>query len=144
MQVTLLDSLQKRCKFVEHTAASLGIDNVRVLWLRAEVAGQHPEHRGAYDAAVARAVAEMRILAELSLPLIRVGGHLVAAKGPAPQEEVLAAETALQLLGGSPAEVRRVESFAPEGQRTAVLIRKTSLTPDAYPRKEGRPQKKPL
>lgn len=85
LQVTLLDSLQKRCGFMEHVAAAAGLSNVGVVWARAEDAGRDPLLRDAHTLVIARAVAELRLLAELCLPLAAPGGHWVAAKGPAPQ-----------------------------------------------------------
>lgn len=94
--------------------------------------------------AVARAVAELRVLAELCLPLVAPGGLWVAAKGASPEAEVAAAGRALSELRGRLVEVARVESWAPEGQRTAVVVAKQAATPRAYPRSPGTPSKKPL
>ena len=146
VQVTLLDSLRKRCDFVRAAAERLGIGNVAVLWGRAEALGQDPDHRERYDVATARAVAEMRVLAEITLPFVRVGGVLLAAKGPAPHAEVEAAQAALQLLGGRLLGVQAVQSFSQvHGDcRTVVLVRKHAQTPQQYPRREGKPSKRPL
>ncbi|PNH00601.1 Ribosomal RNA small subunit methyltransferase G [Tetrabaena socialis] len=84
-KVTLLDSLRKRCDFLRQAAAVAGLTNVEVVWCRAEEGGQRPDLRQAYDLAVARAVAESRVLAELCLPFVRVGGTWVASKGPNPE-----------------------------------------------------------
>ncbi|WIA21622.1 hypothetical protein OEZ85_000804 [Tetradesmus obliquus] len=143
-KVTLLDSLRKRCDFLQATADMLGLDNVTVVWARAEEGGRKAELRDAYDLAVARAVAELRVLSELCLPFVRPGGLWVAAKGAHPQEEVAAAKPALAKLGGKLQAVELVESWAPEGQRTAVVVAKTGSTPAKYPRAPGTPSKKPL
>ncbi|KAG0608004.1 hypothetical protein M758_8G070600 [Ceratodon purpureus] len=143
-QLTLLESLQKRCDFLEHVAKEAGLTNVKVLRSRAEDAGKDIAHRETYDVAVARAVAEMRVLAELCLPLVRVGGILVAAKGPNPEEEVEAAKTAVNLLGASIVTLSRVDSQGPLGQRTAVVCLKDRPTPAKYPRRAGMPNKRPL
>lgn len=84
-QVTLLDSLQKRCTFIEEVVETLEVGNVRVVWARAEKAGHDAQFREKFDGAVARAVAEMRVLTELSLPFVKVGGKFFAAKGAQPQ-----------------------------------------------------------
>ncbi|KAK9842345.1 hypothetical protein WJX81_007815 [Elliptochloris bilobata] len=143
-QVVLLDSLRKRCTFVEGAAATVGAANAHTLWSRAEAAGQDPTHREQADAAVARAVAELRVLAELCLPLVRVGGWWLAAKGARPQAEVEAAQRAIQLLGGELEAVEAVASQGPDGPRTVVVVRKMQPTPLQYPRREGRPAKAPL
>lgn len=142
----MLDSLKKRCDFVTATLLGLGIDNVNVLWGRAETAGQEPKHRESYDIAVARAVAEMRVLSEYCLPFVKEGGALVAAKGPFPQQEVEVAQQAISILGGKVLLIDAVQSYS-DGEsmpRTAVIVRKVKQTPSAYPRREGRPLKRPL
>ncbi|PSC68202.1 calcium-translocating P-type PMCA-type [Micractinium conductrix] len=143
-EITLLDSLQKRCKFTEAAAEAAGVANVRVHWGRAEDAGQDPRLRQRHDVVIARAVAELRVLAELCLPLARVGGHWVAAKGTAPTAEVGGAKAAITKLGGALLGVEDVDSESPEGRRTAVVVAKAKATPAQYPRKPGVPSKKPL
>lgn len=144
-KVTLLDSLKKRCTFLEAAAARVGASNVSVVWGRAEEGGRQQGLRDAHDLAVARAVADTRVLAELCLPFVRPGGVWVAAKGAAPHAEVAAAKKGIQALGGSgEVEVVGVDSWAPEGQRTAVVVCKRRPTPAAYPRAPGTPSKKPL
>ncbi|KAK9828738.1 hypothetical protein WJX72_001820 [[Myrmecia] bisecta] len=143
-QFTLLDTLKKRCVFVEQTAHAVGLRNVQTAWMRAEDAGRQETMRESYNVAVARAVAEMRVLAELCLPLVRVGGHVFAAKGANPQAEVDAASSAILLLGGSLVGIEPVDSHGPDGQRTVAVIHKVLATPEKYPRKAGQPQKRPL
>ncbi|KAI3424771.1 hypothetical protein D9Q98_008159 [Chlorella vulgaris] len=143
-EVTLLDSLQKRCKFTQAAVEAAGLTNVRVHCARAELAGRDPALRDQYDLAVARAVAELRVLAELCLPLVRTGGHWVAAKGAAPQDEVAGAKTAVIKVGGKLLGLEEVDSEGPEGPRTAVLVRKACPTPHQYPREPGVPGRKPL
>ncbi|KXZ55567.1 hypothetical protein GPECTOR_2g1116 [Gonium pectorale] len=143
-KVTLLDSLRKRCDFLREAAARAGLSNVDVVWCRAEEGGHRPELRQAYDVAVARAVAEARVLAELCLPFVRVGGLWLAAKGPDPEAEVTAAASAIRQLGGRQLALERVESYSSEGQRTALLVAKSGPTPQRFPRAPGTPGKKPL
>ncbi|KAG2432450.1 hypothetical protein HXX76_008795 [Chlamydomonas incerta] len=109
-KVTLLDTLRKRCDFLKEAAARAGLTNVDVVWCRAEEGGRRPELRQAYDVAVARAVAETRILAELCMPFVRTGGLWVAAKGPDPEAEVAAASNAIGQLGGRKLALERVSS----------------------------------
>ncbi|XP_059638785.1 uncharacterized protein LOC132281066 [Cornus florida] len=143
-KVTLLESMNKRCIFLEHTIGLIGLSNVQVVRERAENLGQNIGFREVFDVAVARAVAEMRILAEYCLPLVRVGGLFVAAKGHDPQEEVRRAEKAIRLMGASVLQMCSVESHSPHGQRTAIVCLKGSSTPQKYPRDPGTPAKLPL
>lgn len=143
-KVTLLESMQKRCVFLEHAVCLTGLANVEILRERAEIVGQSIDFRERFDVAAARAVAEMRVLAEYCLPLVRVGGLFVAAKGYQPQDEVRNAKKAIQLMGASILEMCSVESQGPYGQRTAVICLKDCPTPKKYPRHPGIPAKTPL
>ncbi|PRQ16020.1 putative 16S rRNA (guanine(527)-N(7))-methyltransferase [Rosa chinensis] len=143
-KVTLMESMNKRCVFLEHAVNHVGLSNVEIVRGRAENLGQDVCFREKYDVAVARAVAEMRILAEYCLPLVRVGGLFVAAKGHDPQMEIRNAEKAIQILGASISQLCPVESHSPYGQRTAIVCLKTSPTPKKYPRDPGTPVKVPL
>ncbi|BBN17019.1 16S rRNA (guanine527-N7)-methyltransferase [Marchantia polymorpha subsp. ruderalis] len=143
-KITLLESLQKRCNFLDYAVERSGLSNVKVVRARAEDGGQDKTHREAYDVAVARAVAEMRVLSELCLPFVRVGGIFVAAKGPGPEEEVESAKKAIGLLGASLISISTVDSRGPLGQRTAVVCQKRKSTPAKYPRRPGTPSKTPL
>ncbi|CAA3018232.1 uncharacterized protein LOC111368141 isoform X1 [Olea europaea var. sylvestris] len=143
-KVTLLESMNKRCVFLENVAGLIGLPNVQVVRDRAECLGQEDAFRESFDVAVARAVAEMRILAEYCLPLVRVGGLFAAAKGHDPQEEVARAERAIRLMGASLLQTCSVESHSKYGQRTAVICLKDGPTPKKYPRAPGTPSKLPL
>ncbi|KAG1671075.1 hypothetical protein FOA52_000747 [Chlamydomonas sp. UWO 241] len=143
-KVTLLDSLRKRCDFLEAAVEKAGLSNVSVVWSRAEDGGQSAQHRGKYDLAVARAVAETRVLAELCLPFVRVGGLWVAPKGPAPDVEVAAASRALSQLGATLLATELVDSFSADGQRTCIIASKDAPTLAKYPRRAGMPNKEPL
>ncbi|CAL5047042.1 unnamed protein product [Urochloa decumbens] len=141
---TLLESMKKRCTFLEHAVEAMGLSNVDVVCDRAENAGQSLDHREAYDIAAARAVAELKVLAEYCLPFVRVGGLFIAAKGHDPHEEIKNAKSAVQKLGASMSELCNVESMGPHGQRTAVIYLKDRATPRKYPRLPGTPSKMPL
>nr|GMC54454.1 ribosomal RNA small subunit methyltransferase G isoform X1 [Ipomoea batatas] len=143
-KVTLLESLNKRCQFLEHVAGETGLSNVEVIRERAENLGQNQNFRESFDVAIARAVAEMRILAEYCLPLVRVGGLFVAAKGHDPQEEVRRAERAIHLMGATLWQTCYVDSHSKYGQRTAIVCLKGGPTPKKYPRDPGTPAKLPL
>ncbi|CDP16402.1 unnamed protein product [Coffea canephora] len=143
-KVALLESMNKRCVFLEHAVGVTGLSNVQVIRERAENLGHNPGFREAFDVAVARAVAEMRVLAEYCLPLVRVGGLFVAAKGHNPQEEVKSAKRAVNLLGASVLQTCNVESKSKYGHRTAIICLKDGTTPKKYPRDPGTPTKLPL
>lgn len=150
IQLVLLESLQKRCRFLEAVGADViepltgSREGYRVVWSRAEDAGQCNEHREGYDVVTARAVAELRILAEYCLPLVRVGGDFLVMKGPGVGEEVQAAKRAIELLGGQVEAVEEIQLPEGAGSRSLVRIRKGRPTPGGYPRKAGVPAKTPL
>jgi 16S rRNA (guanine527-N7)-methyltransferase len=146
IQLTLLESLQKRCRFLEAVGEELfpGDAGYRVVWARAEDAGQDPAHRERYDVVTARAVADLRILAEYCLPLTKVGGEFIALKGPTGDAEAEAASKAIRTLGGEVVELRRLSLPGGAGERVLVRVKKVQATPKAYPRKAGTPSKKPL
>ncbi|KAL6756103.1 S-adenosyl-L-methionine-dependent methyltransferase [Haematococcus lacustris] len=143
-RLVLLDSLRKRCDFLRLAADKAGLSNVEVVWARAEDAGRDPQLRETFDLAVARAVAETRVLAELCTPFVKPGGMWLAAKGPDPEAEVTAAGPALKALGCRLVAIERVASHGEHGQRTAVVVKKEKATPAKYPRPPGTPNKKPL
>uniref|UniRef100_A0A1J3CST2 Ribosomal RNA small subunit methyltransferase G n=1 Tax=Noccaea caerulescens TaxID=107243 RepID=A0A1J3CST2_NOCCA len=143
-RVTLLESINKRCVFLEHVVNVTGLTNVEIARGRAESCGHDVMYREKFDVAIARAVAEMRVLAEYCLPLVRIGGLFVAPKGHDPKEEVQNAENAVRMLGGSILQIIPVDSHSPYGQRTTVVCRKDHSTPQKYPREAGTPSKLPL
>ncbi len=144
LQFVLLDSLQKRLRFLDEVIAALDLTGIRTLHLRAEDAGREPSLREQFDGAVSRAVAELPKLCEYCLPLVKPGGIFVAYKGAAAAEEQSKAVEALSLLGG---KVERVYHYALPGEedrRALIVIRKTRPTPDAYPRAQKWIKEKPL
>jgi 16S rRNA (guanine527-N7)-methyltransferase len=147
-ELTLLDTLQKRTNFLEEAALECGAGNVKTLWSRAEDAGKvGSPHREAYDLVTARAVAELRVLCELCVPLVKVNGSFLAAKNSkkSSAEEVNGASSAVAVLGGSAFEIVEVQSVGPDGDlRTAVISEKVAPTPEKYPRRAGMPNKRPL
>lgn len=150
IRLTLLESLQKRCRFLEEVGEQVvgplikEEGGYRVLWGRAEDVGRMAAEREAYDVVTARAVAELRVLAEYCLPFVRVGGLFLGMKGPAVGDEVAGARSAIATLGGQVEEVREFALPADGGRRSLVAIRKVRPTPRAYPRKAGTPAKHPL
>ncbi len=144
LHLTFLDATKKKIAFVESVCQELGLAPVRCLWGRAEELGQHPDHRGAYDRVLSRAVSSLNVLSELGLPLLKLGGRMIAQKGPGVEAELERAQAAIGLLGG---RVRGVISFElPELKepRSLVVIEKVNPTPPKYPRRPGVVQKNPL
>lgn len=142
LELTLLDSLDKRVRFLSSLCGELGFADVNCLHARAEEAP--PALREHFDLAVSRAVARLNLLGELCLPFVKVGGRFLAMKGPDAAEELREAEKGLRLLGG--AEGRIVEYAVPGValRHNAVLIEKAAHTPARYPRKWGQMKKQPL
>lgn len=141
LEVTLIEADQAKAAFLVQAAARLGLRGVEVLAVRAEEAGRDARHREAYDVAVARAVAALPALVELCLPLVRVGGRLLAQKTSG--DEVAAAARALEMLGGEVVGVEAAASSARD-KGVVVIVAKVRPTPDAYPRRSGIPAAKPL
>jgi 16S rRNA (guanine527-N7)-methyltransferase len=144
LKLTLVESVGKKANFCTHIVQTLGLENVEILSARAEDVGQNPAHREKYDWAVARAVAAMPVLSEYLLPLVKVGGGMLAQKGESGPVEVNAAEKALKLLGGRMRQLVKVELPGVADERYLVVIDKVAATPSMYPRKAGIPSKKPL
>jgi 16S rRNA (guanine527-N7)-methyltransferase len=144
LQLTLVESVGKKAMFCQHIVRVLGLDGVDVIQARAETLGQDPKHREAYDWAVARAVAQMNVLSEFLLPLVKVGGMMLAQKGESGPAEAQSAEGAMKLLGGRLKQVMQVNLPGVADDRFLVLVEKTAATPPKYPRKPGVPAKTPL
>lgn len=141
MQVTLLDSQQKRCAFLAHVVEELQLNNVEVVHNRAEDAGRG-EGREKYHVVTARAVAPLNVLCEYLLPLVKVHGHAICWKGPSVLQEQEAAAKASEVLGG---ELGALRPLALPGREHYIQVfNKKSPTPRKYPRKAGTPSKNPL
>lgn len=143
LQLTLVESIEKKAAFLRHIATTLGLAEVTVLTTRAETLGREPQHRECYDVVTARAVAELRVLVEYCLPLCKVGGRFLAPKGAQIEAELSAAQQAISTLGG---QLRAIEpvTLIGEPERSLVVISKIAATPERYPRLAGIPQKRPL
>ncbi len=144
MQLTLVESVGKKAEFCRHVVNVLDIRGVDVVQERAETLGQHPAFREQFDWAVARAVAILPVLAEYLLPLVRVGGSMLAMKGDSGPAEAHASEHALQVLGGHLRQLVPVTLPGVAEERYLVVIDKVAATPHTYPRKVGIPAKRPL
>lgn len=144
LHLTLVESIGKKADFCRHIVDTLQLENVEVITARAEEVGAQDTHREMYDAATARAVAQLNILAEYLLPLVRVGGFAIAQKGNTAPAESQQANRAITILGGVirpliPVMIPRVEEA-----RYLVVMKKIKPTPAAYPRRVGIPSRKPL
>lgn len=143
MRFTLMDALGKRVDFLRTVIDRLGLNAV-ALHLRAEDAARREDLREGFDLAVARAVAPMNVLCEYLLPLVKVGGHMLALKGPGLDDELTQAGNALSLLGGA---IERTQPLAIPGRdwnHQAAWIKKAAPTPEKYPRRAGAAEKRPL
>ncbi len=146
VDITAIDSTAKRVNYVRETAEMLGLSNVNAITMRAEDGGKDPAYREKFDYAVARAVAEMRILTELCLPFVKVGGHMMAMKGKNAEFELSSAKKAISLLGGTGANAEEITLISQNENFThpLIIIEKKSKTPAAYPRPYAQISKKPL
>ncbi len=144
LKVTLLDSLNKRVKFLETVVSELGLSDIVCVHARAEEAARQKQYREKFDAVVSRAVARLPILAEYDLPFVRVGGFFAAMKGAKYEEEAEEAKKAVKLLGGGEPVLREIKLPGLEDKRGIIYIRKEKKTPSVYPRKAGTPEKNPI
>ncbi|MDY5636474.1 MAG: 16S rRNA (guanine(527)-N(7))-methyltransferase RsmG [Streptococcus orisratti] len=143
LEVTIIDSLNKRINFLTLLAGELGLDRVHFYHGRAEDFGQDKTFRATFDIVTARAVARMQVLSELTIPFLTIGGRLIALKAAAADEELADAKNALALLF---AKVMLTYNYQlPNGDgRNLTIVEKKKETPNKYPRKAGLPNKKPL
>mgnify|MGYP002537133800 FL=1 len=139
---TLLDSLGKRIDFLQEVCDDMGLTHVTCVHARAEeFAGQHREQ---YDVAVSRAVAQLNVLCELTLPLVKVGGRFIAMKSTSSDQEIQEARSAVAQLGGRIAAVRDYDVPQTDVRHRAVIIEKVKATPRQFPRSFARIKKSPL
>jgi 16S rRNA (guanine527-N7)-methyltransferase len=144
IELTLVESVGKKTEFCRHVVTMLHLDGVEIVQERAEAVGQMPAHRQRYDWALARAVAILPVLVEYLLPLVRVGGAVLAMKGESAPAEAHQAEHATRMLGGHLRRLIPVNLPGVVEQRYLVVIDKVAATPDSYPRRVGLPAKTPL
>ncbi|MFI3174407.1 MAG: 16S rRNA (guanine(527)-N(7))-methyltransferase RsmG [Bacillota bacterium] len=144
IELTLLDSLQKRITFLETVCTDLALENVHCIHGRAEEFGKNPEFREGYDFCVSRAVAHLSMLLEYTLPFLKVGGKLIALKGQNFAVEVEESQEALAILGGVVKEVKAVNIPNTDLQHQLIFIEKVSETPEKYPRTAKKMKQKML
>lgn len=139
VRFTLLEATGKKAKFLQETARALGLENVEVVNARAETIGQdHRDHRARYDLVLSRAVGPLPVLLELTVPLAKVGGAVLAIKGERAAQEATDAKGALHLLHAAVVDLR------PTLTGTIIVIDKSRATPRLYPRAPGEPKRRPL
>lgn len=144
MRLTLLEATRKKVTFLEHIVRVLGLQEVEIIHGRAEELGRNLAYREQYDWALARAVVEMPSLAEYLLPLVRVGGAMLAQKGEGAAIEVHASDAATTAFGGKVRHLLPVELRGLAETRYLVVIDKVAATPEKYPRRPGMPKKQPI
>ncbi len=144
LQITLLDSLEKRVKFLSEVYNALELKGISAVHGRAEDFGVDKQYRERFDMAVARAVAALPVLLEYCLPFVKVGGLFMAMKGPDVKEELKESQKAIDVLGGELMEIKSFNLPFSDYERCVVMIRKCRHTPSTYPRKSGKPTKLPI
>jgi len=143
VDLTLLDSQQKRLHFLETVCQAAGVEATRI-HARAETAARLPVLREQFDVATARAVASLPVLCEYCLPFVRVGGRFIAMKGPEGEQEAKEAQAAVAKLGAMLVEIRSFALPDNGGSRRLIVYEKTDTTPAEYPRPTAKIAKKPL
>lgn len=144
LEIVLLDSLNKRIKFLNEVIEKLGLKNIRTIHGRAEDFARRKEYRENFDLCVSRAVANMSTLSEYCLPYVACGGKFIPYKSGKIDEEVTKAQKAVKILGGKISETVKFQLVDTDMERSFVVVEKEKNTPKKYPRKAGMPAKEPL
>ncbi|MBC8060983.1 MAG: 16S rRNA (guanine(527)-N(7))-methyltransferase RsmG [Clostridiaceae bacterium] len=144
LNIVLLDSLNKRINFLNEVINTLNLQDISAIHGRAEDFARDNFYRNNFDFAVSRAVANLAVLSELSLPYVKVGGYFIAMKGPSVEEEIINSKNALDRLGGKIEEIIKVDIEDTDLKHNIVVIKKFKATSNLYPRKAGLINKNPL
>ncbi|RKD22878.1 16S rRNA (guanine(527)-N(7))-methyltransferase [Ammoniphilus oxalaticus] len=144
LQITIVDSLNKRIQFLQLLVERLELEGVTCLHGRAEELGVNPEYRERYDAVTARAVARLNVLTEYCLPFAKVDGVFIVLKGANALSELDEAKQAIRVLGGKTRKVDNLRLPSEQADRNIIVVEKEKPTPKKYPRKAGTPAKKPI
>jgi len=144
LKLTLIEATGKKVEFLNHIIGRLGLDQTTALHARAEEVAHQPAHRERYELVLARAVATLAELLELTLPFAALGGSVIVHKGAAAQQEVHDAAQAFSILGGVLDRIVPVELPGVTEERQLILVKKVARTPESYPRRPGMPHKRPL
>ncbi|QQY79755.1 16S rRNA m(7)G-527 methyltransferase [Keratinibaculum paraultunense] len=144
LNMTLLDSLNKRIRFLNEVIDRLKLNNIIAIHGRAEELGRKKEYREKYDIAISRAVASLDTLVEYCLPFVKKGGYFISMKGPDFNEELKESEKGIKILGGKIKDTRVITLPKSDITHSLIIIEKIKETPTKYPRGGGKPKKKPL
>lgn len=144
VKITLLDSLNKRIRFLDEVIQKLDLQKIVAIHGRIEELGKNKKYREQYDIATSRAVANLTTLSEYMLPMVNIGGMSICMKGAEIEEEILKSKHSIGILGG---RITKIENFVlpkSDNKRNLIIIGKEKGTPSKYPRKPGVPSKEPL
>lgn len=144
LQFTLIDSLNKRIKFLQEVVDAIGLTNVTLVHGRAEEVGRNKNYRESFDLVVSRAVANIATLSEYCLPLVEIGGYFISFKSGDIKDEIKSSGSAVKKLGGNMNNPNYFSLPETDISRSFIIIDKEKATPKAYPRKAGTPSKEPL
>lgn len=144
LEIVLLDSLNKRIKFLNEVIEKLGLKNIRTIHGRAEDFAKHKEYRESFDLCVSRAVANLSTLSEYCLPYVKIEGNFIPYKSGKIDEEISQGEKAIKILGGKISQIDKFQLVDTDMERSFVVIKKEKNSPKKYPRKAGMPSKEPL
>lgn len=144
LEITLMDSLNKRVLFLQDVISSLQLENIEAVHGRAEEAARNKKYRESFDLCVSRAVANISTLSEYCLPFVKIDGSFISYKSSTIEDELEDGKKGIAILGGKVKDVYKFTLPDSELQRSFVIIEKEKKTPKAYPRKAGTPSKEPL
>lgn len=143
-EVCLIDSLNKRIKFLNEVINENKLNNICAIHSRAEEIGHNKMYRGKFDIVTSRAVARLNILIEYMMPLVKMGGRCICLKGPNVEEEIEEARSAIEILGGKIEIVEKISLPDSDNKRTIIIIKAVKQLPNKYPRKPGTPTTSPI
>jgi 16S rRNA (guanine527-N7)-methyltransferase len=144
INVTLLDSLNKRIKFLDIVINKLGLKNIKTIHSRAEDGARNKNLRERFDIATSRAVANMSVLSEYCLPYVKIGGKFIALKGPAVEQEIEESNVAIKTLGGELEQICEIKIEDTDLRHNLVVVKKIKECSKTYPRKAGTISKNPI
>lgn len=144
LDITLLDSLNKRINFLNEVITSLNLKNIKTVHARIEDAGKDISYREKYDITISRAVSNLATLSEYMLPLTKINGYCICMKGAEIEDELLMSEYAIDFLGGFIYKKEELNLTEQDNKRNIIILKKVKKTSNKYPRKPGIPSKEPI